>query len=196
MGSLMWAVLQQLFNRAAASDEVLAVLVAGGLSFLGWLGLRVILPRAKIAWGISHQHAFLLQNVQQPTLVYTGEIWVQNVGRARAEGIEIILAAAPNHFDVWPQRNFSTVTNPNGNLIIKFDDFNRREYVTISMFQPAVQLPLVTNVRWSGGMGKQVPMGPHQLHPAWLLNTVRAIVVFGLFSILYFLFRILTAWFA
>jgi hypothetical protein len=186
----MWTTIQQLVDRVKSSDEVLAVVIAALLSLLSWIVLRILTPRARIAWGISHQHAFLLQNLQSQTIVYTREIWIQNIGRARAEGLEVILNAAPNHFDVWPQRHFAQLTNPNGNLIIKFDDLNRREHVTISMFQPMIQLPLVTNVRWSGGQGMQLPMAPQRVWPNWFIRVLFALLILGAFTILYVIVRL------
>jgi hypothetical protein len=98
-------------NRLLDSNEVLAVVVAAVLSLIGWAAVRIFLPRGRVAWGVSHQHAFLLQNLQPPTLVYTKEIWIQNVGRAPVENVEIVFAATPTHFDIWPQRNFSSAQN-------------------------------------------------------------------------------------
>src|SRR4051812_38359329 len=98
--------LSQIFERAAASNEVLAVLVASILSFIGWGVLGIYTGRPKIAWAFSHQHAFLLGKSSPPILAYTKDIWVQNVGRALAEKVELILPVEPALFDVWPQLRF------------------------------------------------------------------------------------------
>jgi hypothetical protein len=100
-------------------------------------------------------------------LVYVKEIWVQNIGRAPAENVEVILAFAPNHFDIWPQRHFTNAANPNGNFVIKVDNLNRNEHFAISMLQVGGETPLVTNVRWSGGVGQKRPMAPQQAFGAW-----------------------------
>lgn len=160
---------------------------------MGWIALKIFTPRGRVAWGVSHQHAFYLQNLQPPTLVYTKEIWIQNVGRAPVSDVEVIFAATPDHFDIWPQRNFTTTQNPNGNLVIKVDSLNKREYFTISMLQTAVETPLVTNVRWTGGVGKQRAMAPQQVYPKSVLIAVQLVILFGVFSMLYFLLRILSA---
>jgi hypothetical protein len=123
-------------------------------------------------------------------LVYTKEIWVQNVGRVLAEDVEVILPAKPMHFDVWPQRHFSELVNPDDSLTIKFDNLNSREWVTISIFQTNVEPSNVANVRWRGGVGKKVPMGPQQIFPSWYLSILRAILLFGVFSFFYFMSRI------
>jgi hypothetical protein len=179
----------QFVNRLAESNEVLAVVVAAVLSVIGWLILLIISPRGKVAWGVSHQHAFFLQNNQPPIMVYTKEIWVQNIGRAPVQHVEVILAATPTHFDIWPQRKFAHTTNPSGNFVISVDDLNRREYFTISMLQVSSETPMVTNVRWSGGVGQLRPMSPQQAYSRWVIVLVRSLLAFAIFSIIYFLFR-------
>lgn len=186
-------VLATFFQRLWESDEVIAVIVAALLSLVGGILIRIFTPRGKLAWGVSHQHAFYLQHLQPPTLVYTKELWIQNVGRASVENIEVILASPPNHFDIWPQRNFTRTQNPNGNLIITVDSLSRGEYFTLSMFNITLDTPPVTNVRWSGGVGQQRPMAPQQVLKPWQRRLGLALVLFGVFSLLYFLVRGLVA---
>lgn len=183
--------LQQVIDRASGSDEILAVLLAACLSAIGWVVVRVVTGRPKVRWAFSHRHAFYLQNLNPAVLAYTKEIWVQNTGRAVAEGVEIVLATTPQHFDVWPQRHYTALPNPGGSLTIKFDNLNRKEFVTISMFQTAVAPPDVTNVRWHGGVGKQLPMGPQQIYPRWFIAVLRGFLMFGFFSFWYFVFRLI-----
>jgi hypothetical protein len=184
----MLGIVHQFLERLWESNEVLAVIVAAVLSVTGWIIVRLFLPRGKIAWGVSHQHAFLLQK-PQPGMVYTKQIWVQNIGRAPVQNIEMVFAAPPNHFDIWPQRHFTTAQNPNGNLIVGVDNLNPREYFTISMLQVGIDTPLVTNVRWNGGVGRQRQMAPQQVLPRWVQVTILGVLAFGVFSILYFLIR-------
>jgi len=181
--------IQPIIDRISNSNEILAVFIAAILSALGWIGVRTYTGRSKIAWAFSHQHAFNLQNLTPPVLAYTNEIWVQNVGRVVAEEVEIILGAKPQHYDVWPQRHFSELFNPDGSLVIKLDHLNSREHVTISMFQTATQPPMLTNVRWKGGVGKRVPMGPRQIFPRWFSLFLQCLILLGFFSFWYFLFR-------
>jgi hypothetical protein len=139
-------VIADFLARVWASDELLAVILAAGLSAIGWFLLWLFTPRGKITWSVSHQHAFGLHSLQPPTVVYTREIWIQNVGRAIVEDVEVILNFAPSNFDIWPRRQFTTEITPNGNLVLKFDHLNRREYFTISLFHMAVFPPDITNV--------------------------------------------------
>jgi hypothetical protein len=182
--------LQPFVDRALASNEVLAVVVAAVLSFIGWVCLRIFTPRAKVAWAFSHQHCFLLRDLTPQLLAYTKEIWVQNTGRVLAEDVEVVLPGQPPHFDIWPQRHFTQLQNPDGGFIIKFDHLNRREYVTISIFQTGSAFPNVVNVRWRGGVGREVPMGPMQIWPRWYLRILLILILIGVFAIFYFIVRV------
>ena len=183
--------LVQLFDRAIASNEVLAVVVAAVLSFIGWAALRIFTPRANVAWAFSHQHCFLLRDINPPLLAYTKEIWVQNAGRVIAEDIEVILPAKPPHYDVWPQRHYAELQNPDGSFVIKFDHLNRREAVAISIFQTANPPPEVVNVRWRGGVGTQLPMGPMRIWPRWYLRLLATFILMGVFAVFYFIVRVI-----
>jgi hypothetical protein len=187
----MHSTLPQVIDRALASNEVLAVVIAAILSLIGWVLLRIYTGRPKVAWAFSHQHAFLLNKPSPPLLAYTKEIWIQNIGRALAENVELILPAEPPHFDVWPQLRFEKHSNPEGSVSLNFDHLNPREHVTISIFQTNIEPLSTANVRWQGGVGKQVPMGPRQLFPKWWSITLQGFVLFGFFSFFYFMARLI-----
>src|SRR5689334_20969192 len=108
----MQPTLEHVFDRALASNEVLAVVVAALLSFVGWVLLRIYTGHPKVAWAFSHQHAFYLNKSAPPILAYTKDIWIQNVGRALAENVQLILPSEPAHFDVWPQVSYQKNSNP------------------------------------------------------------------------------------
>lgn len=181
---------EQIFERVIDSNEIIAVVIAAILSMVGWIIIRVYIGQGKIAWAFSHQHAFYLSHLNPPVLAYTKEIWIQNIGRSIAEDVEIVFVFRPEHFEVWPQRHYEVLTNPENNLTIKMDTLNSREFVTISLFQTAMEPPVVTSVRWCGGQGKLVQMGPQQIRPRWFIMLLTALLLLGFFSFWYFLFRI------
>jgi len=114
---------------------------------------------------------------------------VQNVGRATVEDVELLLNFPPGHFDIWPQRQFTQEVTPNNNLILKFDNLNPREHFTVSVFQVTTQPPLMTNLRWRGGVGRQRLMAPQQVLPPWFLNLIRFVFLIGVFAVFYLLVR-------
>jgi hypothetical protein len=177
-------------SRVWASDELLAVILAASISLVGWVLVRMFTLRGRVAWAVSHQHAFNLQNLTPPTLVHTREMWVQNVGRARVDSVEVVLNFAPGYYDIWPQRQFSTQTTPNNNFVLTFDNLNPREFFTISLFQITNQPPMTTNVRWSGGVGEQRQMAPQQVVSRARLNILGFLILMGFFAIFYFVVRL------
>jgi hypothetical protein len=191
------AFLDQLLDSHVVSFIVSAILTP--------LVKLLLIPRAKVAWGVSHQRAFAVppqparpaqdgqpeQAAQPGLMVYTREIWVQNVGRALAEGIEVVFATTPAHFNIWPQRSYLTHANPDGNYVIKVENLNRREWFTISMLQTVVEPPIVTNVRWAGGIAEQRPMQPTEILPRWKSVALQAVLLIGVFSILFLVIHFL-----
>jgi hypothetical protein len=43
-----------------------------------------------------------------------GYIWVQNTGRGLITNIEVVLNYPPQHYEIWPQREYQVETNPMG----------------------------------------------------------------------------------
>jgi len=68
--------------------------VATGLDMLivGLL-LRELEPRVKVVWWSPHQFQFQLP--QPPNILLTHAITIQNIGRKKAEGIEIVHTSNP-----------------------------------------------------------------------------------------------------
>ena len=135
--------LSALLQRAWTSNEVLAVLVAGLLSGIGWLLIRYIVGRGQVGWGVSNQHIYNIAG-NPATPVFTRQIWIQNIGRSIAEHVEVLLMSEPAHYEIWPKRHFTPVKNPDNTFMLKFDFLNPREYVTISMFQVNNPIPSST----------------------------------------------------
>ncbi len=199
-----------LMQRLQESDEVLAVVIAAMLSIVIAIVGRVISPRGRVKWAVTHQYSFLTHpnppssapqqpsapssaapQTTQPVLVHTRTIWVQNVGRATVEDIEIIFNYRPHHFEIWPQRQFRETTNPAGNLLISVNGLNPREWITITMLNVGVQLPLVTNVRWKGGVAREAPMAPQEILPRWARGSLGGLVLSGVVFWLYVIVRLI-----
>lgn len=209
----------EILNSAFTSVEVVAAIISVILTTLIGLVGRIIAPRGRLKWGVSHQFAFAFpvtpqragQNEQtekgggpgsekqevapvepapRTMLVRTREIWFQNIGRAPVTGIEVVLNYPPQHYEIWPQREYDQAVNPAGRLILKVRTLAFREQFTISMLDAQMDLPEVLNVRWDKGLGIQVPMGPQQIHPRWVLESVRLFLIFGGFSAIYWVVRL------
>jgi hypothetical protein len=191
---------------------------AAGLSIVIAIIGRIVTPRGRVKWAVTHQYTFLTRanppqppptqqpappatgtqvvpaataQLAQPLLVFTRTIWVQNVGRAAVDDVEIIFSNRPHHFEVWPQRLYREDNNPAGNLAIRLNGLNPREWVTITMLNVAVQLPLVTNVRWKGGVATEAPMAPQQVFPRLVRLLVAGLMLSGIAFWLYLIVRLI-----
>ena len=120
-------------------------------------------------------------------MVRTRDVWVQNFGRAPIREIELVFNWAPNHFEIWPQRDFRQHTNPDGRLIVKFESLGRREFFVTSLFGVGGELPAVINVRSSEGVATEVKTHVERNWPLWFLRAMLALLVIGVFSIVYFI---------
>jgi hypothetical protein len=78
---------------------------------------RVILPRGRVAWGVTYNEHFILpqqqttaQQTEQPTLPITlpsinvrvRQIFIQNIGRAVADEVEVTINFKPQYWHVFP----------------------------------------------------------------------------------------------
>lgn len=160
-----------------------AILLAIGTSLVA----RAFTARGKLLWSVSHQHIYSMPRLDDEGRfpVRTQQIWFRNAGRASIEAIEIILNWQPQHFEIWNPRQFSTTTLPDGRLVISLPNLSGQEGFTLSLIDTFNDLPMVLNVRWKGGMGKNIPMMPQRVWPSWF-NWISLIVsILGATTVLY-----------
>jgi hypothetical protein len=182
-----------LLERILASNEVLAAVIAVILTALIALVGRFLTPRGRIAWGVFHEHLFVAPEKVSGAIrrVYTRYIWVQNIGRATADGVEVVFNYSPQHFEVWPQRQFERQTNAQGNTILRFPELSRGEHFGVSLLSVDEPIPDITNVRWSDGVGRRLPMAPQR---AWSPTAQRLFLLslgIGLVSTLFVVVRLI-----
>ena len=152
------------------SDSVQTHAVAAAVTFVLTAIGRLVRPKAKVVWGLSHAFVFgVPQSGGGLLTINSRTIFVQNVGRAPAEDIEVHLAGKPEHFQVWPTFAYTCEQNPERHFVLKIASLGRREYFTIEMLSSGNNvLPMVTRVRTPHGESKSVPMAPMQVFPRWV----------------------------
>lgn len=122
--------------------------------------------------------------------INTRTIFIQNVGRAPAEDIEVHLTGKPEHFQIWPTFNYTCDTNPESHYVVKVGSLGRREYFTIEMLSSNDNvLPIVTRVRTRQAEAKSVPMAPMQVFPKWLGQFFVATAMISAFFIIQVILR-------
>lgn len=149
---------------------------------------RIFTPKGKLVWGVSHQHHYRMPRLGESGTfpVVTQQIWFQNLGRLSIENVEIVLNWKPQHFEIWDPRSYEQALTPDGRFVIKIPSLNRTEAFTVSMIDTINDLPAVINVRWNGGLGRMVRMGPQRVFPLWFNYLILALLFISLVSIIFF----------
>lgn len=157
------------------------------LAVLTGIGGRLLVARGKLIWSVSHQHYYSLPRLDEDGSfpVRTQQIWFQNVGRASIEDIEIILNWRPQHFEIWNPRQHTLSLLPDGRLVISIPNLSGYEAFTLSIIDTFRDLPVVLNVRWKSGLGKQINMFPQRAWPQWVILIGTAAMLIGITAVLY-----------
>lgn len=175
----------------AYSKELISIFVPIVLALIG----HVFKARSKIIWSVTNAQVMSVQEnrqapgngeVQQvPGTVRTASIFFRNTGRDAATNVEIVFNWKPAHFNVWPQRDYNTITNPDGRFIIKLDDLAPKENFGVELLAVNEVLPDVVSVRSTQGVGKLVKTMPDLVHPKWQLVLVLYLMFAGAIATVY-----------
>lgn len=170
--------------------SILKSQIAQALIIAAILGIfaRILTPKGKLVWGVSHQHHYRMPKFGESGTfpVVTQQIWFQNLGRLSIDNIEIVLNWRPQHFEIWDPRHYEQAQTPDGRFVIKIPSLNKTEAFTVSMIDTINDLPAVINVRWNGGLGKMVRMGPQRVFPIWFNYLILILLFISIFSIIFF----------
>jgi hypothetical protein len=158
----------------------------------GILGLifRSFVPRSRVIWGVSHGFVFYVVREDKTSHFHTRTVFVQNVGRAPAESVEVHLNFKPEHFQIWPTFTYETALNPENRFTVSVKSLGKREFFSIELLAGG-PLPDVLRVRSAIGEAKQVPMAPFQILPSWLRHFLQVLILLGVFAIIQNLFLLL-----
>jgi hypothetical protein len=146
---------------------------------------RALSPRSKVKWGVSHGFAFAVQHQSGTgTVSYqTLTVFVQNVGRAVAESVEVHFNYKPEHFQIWPTLNYDTATNPENRFTLIVSTLAPRKYFTLELLSVR-QLPDVLRVRTKAGEGKKVDIAPSEVFPLRVRRIFLLLMWLGFFAII------------
>jgi hypothetical protein len=152
-----------------ALPNIKAVIVTFGLTILTEIVRRILVPKGRVAWGISSNEHFILPPLPPdrpaPINFLTRQIFVQNVGRAITEDVQVTINFAPHHWHVFPPIATVMPNDQDRFLRLQIPLLNKREFFVVSMFSASpdrIELPVVNTIRWKGGVAKQVLIVPRQ----------------------------------
>jgi hypothetical protein len=176
---------KEFFTSNIGQSLAIAALIA--------IATQLLTARGRLAWAVTHQHFYQMPNPAGGASipVRTQEIWIQNVGRASIENVEITLNYKPQHFEVWSPRKFTEETIANNRLILTFPSLAGREFFRISLIEMrGVDLPLLLSVKWKDGEGRRVNMGPLRIFPKAVNLGFGVLGLVGATTILYGLLQL------
>jgi hypothetical protein len=186
---------QETINYILGSKEIVAVLITAALSVIGYIVLLLIAAKPKIKYGIfSNDHLIPRDNEGKMFSVFTQNIFFTNTGRATADELEVIFNFRPFHLEIYPTIPYELKDNPDGRLVFSVSKLNPKERLNIRLLNSHNPLPEVINVRWRGGQGKLINIGPQQLFPKWFNLTIFGLLVLGVITAIYIPIRFLIGW--
>ena len=148
---------------------------------------RALSP-SRIKWGVSHGFVFSVQlppdedGKTRSASYHTLTVYVQNVGRAPAEAIEVHFNYKPEHMQIWPTLNYETATNPENRFTVLVNNLGRGEHFTLELLS-AFALPGVLRVRSKTGEEK-VGIAPSEVFPSWVKRLLVLLIWLGVFAII------------
>lgn len=173
-------------------DDFRKAAIALAVTVIGQFIVRRLQPKANIVWSNPRQfvHQYVDASNNLDIAIYTVSYFIQNVGRVVATDIEIHFSTKPQNLQIWPPLQYTGAANPEGFYIITIKDLGRQESFQLELIDIGRSPPAIVNVR-NRGVVKLVNMAPMRVFPVWLNRTVIGLMLFGVFSVVYFLLQLL-----
>jgi hypothetical protein len=185
---MFWTLLERITN----SDEVLATIAGLALTGLVALVLRIFAPKGKVHWSMYNEDHFILKdNEGKHFSVYTRTVWLRNAGREIVEGVEIVFNWHPPNVHVYPNLPYTIEGNEDERSVMRINTLNPGEFVFLAMLSSVRELPMLTNVRFRGGQGKQVKVAPQRIFSTPFNLAIFCLMVIGVVAVFYVLVRVM-----
>lgn len=169
------------FYDLVKSPQIIALFIT---TLLGLLA-RIFQPRASVLWGTSHGFTFSVpQNTGNIMLIHTGTIFVRNWGRVPAKQIEFYFNYKPEHFQIWPVVEHTTMTVANNQFVLKFPFLKQGEQFSIELLQAGSPTPDVINVRAMEGNCKKVVMAAFRVFSNKVYATIWVVIAVGIYQLI------------
>ncbi len=143
-------------------EHISGYIATGLVSLTAGLLLQRLKDRPKLLYWIPG--SFLFQLRTPAIALRTDSLTIQNVGRQPATNIEIVHQVRPDHFQFSTQIDFSEVTTPSGEHVIKIPSLGAQEYVNIQLLSHTNQ-PVLLNVRSAEGRAQLIQVHLQRVMP-------------------------------
>lgn len=168
-------------------DIVLGYVATGLVSLIVGYLLSHLEPRARIGYWFPHSSYFFLE--EHDISIQTGTLTVQNLGRKKAEDVQLVFSQRPDFFQITPPLPYSEEESTDGNYVIGFSMLGPKEVVSLQILG-FTQFPALMNLRSSAGSAESVQIQMQRVYPQWLNMTALALMLVGLAAIIYLLIRL------
>lgn len=177
-------------NTIWQQPNIKAAVISAIISVLLEVSRRIIVPKARIVFGISFDHFFIIpQENGQNLNIRVRRIVISNIGRAPADQLELILNFKPEHYDVWPPIVDQTV---DGRFLkMTATSLGRGELLQVNMMDSRGELPMVVSCRSSGGTARLIPLVPQVLYSKTILRLVALAMIVGVLAIIFITVRLI-----
>jgi hypothetical protein len=134
--------------------------------------LQRLKERPRLLYWLPGSFLFQIKNPDVP--LRTDSLTIQNVGHLPATDIEIVHKARPDHFQFSTPIDFTEVTNPSGEHVIKIASLGAKEHINIQLLSHTTQ-PVLLNVRSAEGRAELIQVQLQRILPKlvqvifWLL---------------------------
>jgi len=122
-------------------------------------------------------------------LIQTNSLTIQNLGRKTATWVEIVHRIRPDFFQLYPSLNYSEITTPSGEHIIRIESLAHREYVTLQLLS-YVRQPELLYIRSEAGHASQMPWMVVRKFPKWAYAAVQLLILIGTGFSTYWLIKV------
>jgi len=126
-----------------------------------------------------------------PINVHTHAVVLWNTGRRSATNVRLHHTVLPD-FNIWPQLNHTVETLSDGSRDIVIPTLVPGEQITISYlyFAPLTVTQVNAGIKHDRGFAKEIPVLLQRQYPRWFNFTGASLMLVGLVSIVYLLYRV------
>ena len=132
----------------------------------------------------------------QPINVHTHTVVLRNAGRRSATNVRLHHSVLPD-FNIWPQLQHSVETLPDGSQDIVIPTLVPGEEIIISYlyFPPLTFAQVNAGIKCDQGFAQAIPVLLQRQYPRWFNLTAAGLMLVGIVSAIYLLYRaIVSLW--
>ena len=130
------------------------------ISFFLTLTIAVITysfrSKVKLTWGQANKSWHSVKVQEGDVNVINEKYFVQNLGRAPANNVEVVYNGAPTKLMIFPQRDYKTTQNPDGAHIVNIPYISPKELITLDAIYIGKNQGNILSVKCKEQEGKHV----------------------------------------